>query len=94
MSAVFENARSSDAQKKIPLLAEKDFNRVFARHGDREIRAAEFLADVLALAERLPDARYALNLCTQRYHFLVAFCAAIVAGQTNLLPATRAPLYP
>lgn len=91
MSAVFENARSSDAQKKIPLLAEKDFNRVFARHGDREIRAAEFLADVLALAERLPDARYALNLCTQRYHFLVAFCAAIVAGQTNLLPATRAP---
>ena len=91
MSAVFENARSEQAQKKIPLLADADFNRVFARHDGREISAAEFLADVFALAERLPEARYALNLCTQRYHFLVAFCAAIVAGQTNLLPASRAP---
>lgn len=91
MSAVFENARSQEAQKKIPLLADADFNRVFARHDGREIRAAEFLADVFALAERLPEARYALNLCTQRYRFLVAFCAAIVAGQTNLLPASRAP---
>ena len=91
MSAVFENARSLDAQKKIPLLADADFNRVFARDGECEISAAEFLADVFALAGRLPEARYALNLCTQRYHFLVAFCAAVVAGQTNLLPPSRAP---
>jgi len=91
MSAVFGNARSSDAQKKIPLLADADFNRVFARHGGREVDAAEFLADVFALAARLPEARYTLNLCTQRYHFLVAFCAAVVAGQVNLLPPSRAP---
>ena len=91
MSAVFGNARSSDAQKKIPLLADADFNRVFARHGGREVDAAEFLADVFALAARLPEARYTLNLCTQRYYFLVAFCAAVVAGQVNLLPPSRAP---
>lgn len=91
MSAVFENARSQEAQKKIPLLADADFNRVFAWHGEREISAAEFLADVFALAARLPEARHALNLCTQRYHFLVAFCAVAVAGQINLLPPSRAP---
>jgi len=91
MSAVFENTRSQEAQKKIPLLADADFNRVFMRHGEGEISAAEFLADVFALAGRLPEARYALNLCTQRYHFLVAFCAAVVVGQTNLLPPSRAP---
>lgn len=91
MSAVFENARAKKVPAQIPLLADGDFSRVFARHGEREVSAAEFLADVLALAERLPEARYALNLCTQRYHFLVAFCAAAVAGQTNLLPASHAP---
>ncbi len=32
-----------------------------------------------------------MNLCAERYHFLVAFCAAIIAGQTNLLPVSRAP---
>jgi len=91
MSAVFENARSQEAQKKIPLLADADFSRVFARRGEREVSAAEFLADVFALAGRLPEVRYALNLCTQRYDFLVAFCAAVVAGQANLLPPSRAP---
>ncbi|MFT3790363.1 MAG: AMP-binding protein [Rudaea sp.] len=91
MSAVFENARSQEAQKKIPLLADADFDRVFAWHDGRKIRAAEFLADVRALAERLPEGRHALNLCTQRYRFLVAFCAAAVKGQTNLLPPSRAP---
>jgi acyl-coenzyme A synthetase/AMP-(fatty) acid ligase len=91
MSAVFDNAQPSGAQKKLPLLADTDLDRVFARVDEREIRAAEFLADVFALAARLPEARYALNLCTQRYHFLVAFCAAVVAGQTNLLPPSRAP---
>jgi acyl-coenzyme A synthetase/AMP-(fatty) acid ligase len=91
MSAVFENARSKNLPAKIPLLAERDFGRVFAYHGEREISVAEFLADVMALAERLPEARHVLNLCTQRYRFLVAFCAAMVAEQITLLPPSRAP---
>jgi acyl-coenzyme A synthetase/AMP-(fatty) acid ligase len=40
----------------------------------------------------LPAARYAVNLCEDRYRFLVAFCATAIAGQTNLLPSSRAPL--
>src|SRR5262249_18310454 len=34
---------------------------------------------------------YAVNLCEDRYHFIVAFCAVVLAGQTNLLPSSRAP---
>ena len=32
-----------------------------------------------------------INLCEDRYRFLVAFCAAAVRGQTTLLPPSRAP---
>ena len=40
---------------------------------------------------RCPTGRYAINLCEDRYRFLVAFCAAAVRGQTTLLPPSRAP---
>lgn len=55
----------------------------------RLINTCEFLAHVRRLADQLPAQRYALNLCGNRYHFLVTFCAVIVRGQTNLLPANR-----
>ncbi|MBS0556556.1 MAG: acyl-CoA synthetase [Proteobacteria bacterium] len=45
----------------------------------------------MALAAMLPSARHAVNLCEDRYRFITAFCAVAVAGQTNLLPGTRAP---
>ena len=49
-----------------------------------------FLADVGALAARLPTGQAAVNLCEDRYAFLVAFTALLVRGQTNLLPPSRA----
>lgn len=91
MSAVVDAERKLAERPRLPLIAVADLARAFAWHEGREISAAEFLADVFELADRLPDARYAVNLCTQRYDFLVAFCAAVAAGQTNLLPASRAP---
>ncbi len=42
------------------------------------------------LAARLPDAPAAVNLCEDRYAFLVAFAALLTRGQTNLLPPSRA----
>ncbi|HEX5352580.1 MAG TPA: AMP-binding protein [Rhodanobacteraceae bacterium] len=42
------------------------------------------------LAARLPDAAAAVNLCEDRYAFLVAFAALLIRGQTNLLPPSRA----
>jgi acyl-coenzyme A synthetase/AMP-(fatty) acid ligase len=55
------------------------------------LTAGQFLGQVLALAEVLPDQPYLVNLCEERANFLVAWCAALVRGQTNLLPASRAP---
>lgn len=54
-------------------------------------RCADFLGHVQRLAQALPQARFAINLCENRYLFTVAFCAAILRRQTNLLPQNRAP---
>ena len=43
------------------------------------------------LAAALPPGRHAINLCEDRYRFLVAFCAVALRGQTTLLPPSRAP---
>lgn len=76
---------------ELPLLADADVSRILAWQNGKAVTADEFLADVGALAARLPSARQVVNLCDDRYRFIVAFCAAAAAGQTNLLPGTRAP---
>jgi acyl-coenzyme A synthetase/AMP-(fatty) acid ligase len=86
VSAVVERAASA-----LPLLSVAGADRPFAWRSGRAVSAAEFLADVEAVAATLPTARQAVNLCEDRYAFLVAFCAVIVRGQTNLLPPSRAP---
>ncbi|PCH63682.1 MAG: AMP-ligase [Gammaproteobacteria bacterium] len=50
------------------------------------ISAQQFLDHVRQLAEKLPEQRHAINLCGNRYLFMVALCAVIVRKQTNLLP--------
>ncbi|RYZ35343.1 MAG: glycosyltransferase, partial [Sphingobacteriales bacterium] len=53
-------------------------------------RCSDFLGQVMRLAEVLPARQYAINLCENRYLFMLGFCAAIVKQQTNLLPQNRA----
>jgi acyl-coenzyme A synthetase/AMP-(fatty) acid ligase len=65
--------------------------RTVAWRGSRGVTQRQFLRDVRALASRLPRARYALNLCEDRYHFMTAFAAVCLRGQTNLLPPSRVP---
>ena len=89
MSAIVEPGRAS--APSLPLLADADLTRTLAWRDRQAVTAAEFLAEVMALAAALPAAGYVVNLCEDRYRFLVMFCAAAVAGQTNLLPASRAP---
>lgn len=54
-----------------------------------EISVAEFISQVWALSRQLPEKTYAINLCENRYYFLLTFCAVIVRQQTNLLPGNR-----
>jgi len=49
-----------------------------------------FLSDVAALADLLPEKSRVMNLAEDRYRFLVGFAAALVRGQTTLLPPSRA----
>jgi acyl-coenzyme A synthetase/AMP-(fatty) acid ligase len=64
---------------------------VIARYGGRSVTTAEFLAQAATLAAALPTAGQAVNLCEDRYLFLLAFAALLMRGQANLLPPNRAP---
>ncbi|WDS38165.1 AMP-binding protein [Pseudoxanthomonas sp.] len=66
-------------------------DRIIARSGGQAIDLATFHAHVRALAAQLPAGRHAVNLCEDRYRFLVAFCAVALRGQITLLPPSRAP---
>ncbi|MBU6246949.1 MAG: AMP-binding protein [Xanthomonadaceae bacterium] len=75
----------------LPLLAGGTAARTVAWRDGSPVTAGQFLADVRHVAERLPPAPAAVNLCEERYAFLVAFCAIALRGQANLLPPSRAP---
>jgi acyl-coenzyme A synthetase/AMP-(fatty) acid ligase len=89
VSAIVESGRA--ASPSLALLASGNLTRTFAWRNGEALSASDFLTEVMALAAALPAASYAINLCEDRYRFLVMFCAVAVAGQTNLLPASRAP---
>jgi acyl-coenzyme A synthetase/AMP-(fatty) acid ligase len=72
-----------------PLIAHRDPEAPFARRGGERVSAAAFLADVRALAARLPRSAHLLNLCDDRYRFLVTFGAALVTGKVTLLVPNR-----
>lgn len=61
-------------------------------HNDKAISQAQFLRDLQVVAARLPDSGFALNLCEDRYYFLLGFCALLVKGAINLLPPNRQAL--
>ena len=85
MSAVVERAALP-----LALLTVAEQDRVFAWRDGHALPVSRFLADVHAVAASLPSACYAVNLCEDRYAFLVGFCAVVTRGQTNLLPPSRA----
>ena len=65
-------------------------SRAVAFDGGRAVTRAQFEHEVRGVAAALPDGRYAVNLCEDRYRFLVAFCAVALRGQVTLLPSSRA----
>ena len=89
--AIVYDTYQREAPLLLPLLDATDPARIVAwRHGE-PVSAACFLAQVQAAAAALPTATAAVNLCEDRYAFLVAFCAIALRGQANLLPSSRAP---
>src|SRR5690606_14939864 len=77
------------ASSKRQPLAVGDVARAIAYDARGAVSLETFFAHVRGLARQLPDVRYAVNLCEDRYRFLVAFCAVALRGQTTLLPPSR-----
>ena len=65
-------------------------DRVLAWENGHPITYGRFLSDVGTLADLLPERPTVINLADDRYRFLVGFAAALVRGQTTLLPPSRA----
>src|ERR1044071_3094475 len=70
----------------LPLIDNFQPDAPFVRRGESVITQAQFLGQARQLAQRLPNGAYAINLCDDRFAFSVAFCAALLRGQVNLLP--------
>ena len=69
-----------------PLLLHTSLEQCVARRRDNGFTVREFLASARDLAFRLPVKRHVINLCKDRYHFLIGFAAALISRQISLLP--------
>ncbi|MCE9640271.1 MAG: AMP-binding protein [Betaproteobacteria bacterium] len=75
----------------LPLVRACRDDAVFAYRNRQPISMARFLSDIEQLAALLPARRYILNLCADRYHFVVGFFAALLRQQISLLPPNHTP---
>ena len=66
-------------------------NTIIAMRAGRPIHRAEFLSDIAALAARLPSHKYTVNLCADRYRFMVGLGAALSRRQVSLMPPSGVP---
>lgn len=71
----------------LPLIADYQRDRVFVwLENGKPVTCGQALADIQAVAARLTPRTSYINLCQERYCFIVAFAAVGVAGGSNLLP--------
>ena len=74
---------------KLSLTQNINSTDIIAWNEKESISHQQFLTDVMLLVNTLPNKKFAVNLCEERYSFMVAFAAVIVKEQTNLLPQSR-----
>lgn len=73
----------------LPLIHIADKASDIASYGGQRVSRQLFLQHATALSLKLPGNQYAINLCQDRYHFMVAFAATILAQQVSLLPSNQ-----
>ncbi|SAK92681.1 acyl-coenzyme A synthetase/AMP-(fatty) acid ligase-like protein [Caballeronia temeraria] len=82
---------NSSHMQTFPLVFHASPDQTIAWRDGAPVAVREFLADVHALADALPEGGHVFNVCTDRYRFTVSLCATLVAGKTSLLPSTHTP---
>jgi acyl-coenzyme A synthetase/AMP-(fatty) acid ligase len=58
---------------------------------NKTINRTDFLAHAVSLSKQLPAKAYAINLCQDRYLFIVAYLAVCIRQQISLLPSNQTP---
>ncbi len=84
-------ARPSSSALRHPLIAAREAGAVIASRSGEAITAERFMRDAHRIAGALPPRAHILNFCSDRYRFATVFCAAVMRGQTTLLPPTTTP---
>jgi len=74
----------------LPLLATTALDQPLAWRGGQPVSAGLFIAEATALAATLPEGR-PVNLCQDRYLFALGLAAALLRGQTSLMPPNALP---
>lgn len=75
--------------QKIAIISAYSAAKDLAYHQSGVKSQYDFVNDVLHVSAQLPDANYVVNLCQNRYHFAVAFCALALKKIVNLLPSNK-----
>ena len=83
--------RHSTASPRYPLIAPRAAEALVATRRGTPVTAERFMHDVRRVAAALPAGGHVLNFCADRYRFATVFCAAVLRGQTTLLPPTTTP---
>ncbi|MBC7982848.1 MAG: acyl-CoA synthetase [Candidatus Obscuribacterales bacterium] len=73
----------------LPLLATASLHRSLVNYRGRLVDVAQFTATVQALLPHVPTAKFVINLCENRYHFLLSFIVACLREQITLLPPNQ-----
>lgn len=76
--------------KVFRLLNKSEESAVAIYHG-RKVFKEEFLFHVGLTRVYLSSSKYAINLCENRYHFLVTFVACVSLGKISLFPNSKTP---
>ena len=74
-----------------PLIRCQPGDSILGWNDGKHVSVDQFLADTFSLSQILPNATWILNLCDNRYRFLVGFAAALIKRQTNILPPNKTP---
>ena len=75
----------------LPLFGQTDPTALIAWREQRPITLGMLRGDAQRLAEQLPGRDFQVNLCQDRYRFLVGLVAAQLLHQTLLMPPGRGP---
>src|SRR4051794_32027084 len=74
---------------ELPLLRGFAAGDILGWYRGQALSAARFCHAANALAACLPQSHFAFNLCENQVHFMLASAAALIAGQTLILPPSR-----